>query len=53
MSDKLDLIWYIDPTRPQSGKVNASQVKKRPETVEFQTPKSESTRPKRSKAVKG
>ena len=53
MSEKLELIWYENPTRPNSEKVATSNHKERPQTVKPDPPKSVQTHTNRLKSAKG
>jgi len=52
MSDKLELIWYENPTRPNSEKPATSSHKDRPQTIKQDPPKSAQAQTNRVKPSK-
>ena len=48
MSDKLDLIWYKNPTRPTTEKQHPTSLKQSPDIRRHQPPKTSTSQPKKS-----
>lgn len=52
MPEKLDLIWYENPTRPTTEKRQLSNLKQSPDTPRQQSQEPSATQPKKVKSAR-